>query len=68
MATAAVLIVAGDQVPVMPGIFVELAGKIGAELFWHIGLMPVNVGVICGLILMSTEILAAHCPTLGVKV
>ena len=44
--TVAVLIVAGDQVPVIAGVLVELAGNAGAVLFWHSEPIAVNVGLI----------------------
>ena len=42
----AVLIAAGAQVPVIPSI--EAAGSEGAGVFWQIGPIAANVGVISG--------------------
>ena len=58
--TLAVLIVAGDHVPVIAGVFVELAGKAGAALFWHSGAIAVNVGVMLLVILTIIVVVAAH--------
>ena len=58
--TLAVLIVAGDHVPVIVGVFVELAGKAGAALFWHSGAIAVNVGVMLLVILTIIVVVAAH--------
>ena len=58
--TVAVLIVAGDHVPVIAGEFVELAGNTGAILFWHSGPIAVNVGVIWPVTIISIVVVAAH--------
>ena len=61
----AILLTAGDQVPVMP--LVEVAGRVK--------LLPVQIGPTCvkaGAILELTVtvivVVVAHCPALGVKV
>ena len=56
--TAAVLIAAGDQVPVMP--FAEVNGKTGAVLFWHSGPIRAKVGVMLVVIVTSIVIPTAH--------
>ena len=61
-----VLIVAGLHVPGMP--LLDVAGKVGAALFWQSDPIAVNVGVICGLIVMLNVAVIAHCPAEGVKV
>ena len=60
------LIVAGLHVPVMP--LVDVVGNAGAVLFWQIGAKVLNVGVICGLMVMLNDPFIAHWPALGVKV
>ena len=60
------LIVAGLHVPVMP--LVEVAGNVGAVLFWHSGPIAVNVGVICGSMVMLSVAMIAHSPLAGVNV
>ena len=55
---AEVLIVAGFQVPVIP--LVEVAGRAGAEEFWHRGPIWVNAGVIEVVITISIVVEAAH--------
>ena len=62
----AVLIVAGLQVPVMP--LLDVAGNVGAVLFWHSGPIAVNDGVICGSTTMVNVASIAHCPADGVNV
>jgi len=62
----AVLIVAGLHVPAMP--LFEVAGNVGAVLFWQSGPICVNVGVICALIVMLSDAVVAHCPADGVNV
>jgi hypothetical protein len=61
-----VLIVAGLHVPVIP--FVDVVGSDGAVLFWHNGPIAVNVGVSCGLIVMLSDAVVAHCPADGVNI
>ena len=56
--TVAVLIVAGDQVPVIP--FVDVANKAGAALFRHSDPIAVNVGVTCPVITISIVDVVAH--------
>jgi hypothetical protein len=53
-----VLIVAGLQVPEIP--LLEVPDSDGATLFWHKGPICVNVGVICGLIVMLSIAEVAH--------
>ena len=62
----AVLIVAGLHVPGIP--LFDVVGNVGAALFWHTGPIAVNVGVICGSIVMLSVAVIAHCPTDGVNV
>jgi hypothetical protein len=57
---AAVLIVAGFHVPVMAGVFIELAGSAGAVEFWHNGPICVNVGIIEGVTTISIVAVVAH--------
>jgi hypothetical protein len=64
----AVLMVAGFHVPVIAGIFIELAGSAGAVEFWHNGPIAVNVGVMFGLTVIVNVFDVAHCPVFGVKV
>ena len=54
------MIVAGLHVPVIDGVFIELAGKAGAALFWHSGAIAVNVGVTCPAIPIAIVAVAAH--------
>src|SRR4030095_5866057 len=63
---AAVLMVAGLHVPVMP--LVDVPGNAGAVLFWQSGPTCVNAGVICVVITTSIVAVAAHWPAVGVKV
>ena len=58
--TTAVLIVAGLYVPVMAGVFVELAGNNGATLFRHSGPIASNVGVILFVTSISKVAEVAH--------
>jgi hypothetical protein len=55
-----VLIEAGLQVPVMAGIFEELAGNDGATEFWQRGPIWVNVGVILEVIRILMVAVVAH--------
>jgi hypothetical protein len=64
----AVLIVAGLQVPVIAGRFVELNGNDGAVEFRHNGPICVRVGVILVDTTISIVVGAAHWPAIGVKV
>jgi hypothetical protein len=61
-----VLIVAGLHVPLMP--LFDVAGSVGAVAFWQSDPIAVNVGVICGLIVMLSVAGIAHCPADGVNV
>ena len=60
------LIVAGLHVPAMP--LLDVVGNAGALEFWQSGPIVLNVGVICGLIVMLNDPFIAHWPALGVKV
>ena len=60
VATARVLIVAGDQVPVIAGILLELVGKAGAILFNSNGPIELKVGVMLPVIVISTVTAVAH--------
>ena len=64
---AAVLIVAGLQVPAIAGLLVELTGNEGAVLFWH-SPNAVKIGMIWVAIVISMVVAEAHCPAAGVKV
>jgi len=61
-----VLMVAGLHVPPMP--LLDVAGNVGAVLFWHSGPIAVNVGVTCGFTVMLSVAVTAHCPAAGVNV
>ena len=62
----AVLLRAGDQVPVMPSLDVPGSGfKVPPE---QIGATAVNVGVTLGLTVTVNVVVVAHCPTVGVNV
>ena len=52
----------------MAGVFVELPGNDGAELFWHRGPICVKVGVTEVVTVISIVVPAAHWPDAGVKV
>jgi len=58
--TAAVLIIAGDHVPVMAGVLVELVESVGAALFWHSGPIAAKVGVMLLVIVISSVAVTAH--------
>ena len=62
----AVRLVAGLHVPVMP--LLDVAGNVGAVLFWQSGPIAVNDGVICGLMVTLSVVVVAHSPAAGVKV
>jgi len=62
----AVLMVAGLHVPLTP--LVDVAGNVGAVLFWHSGPIALNVGVICGSIVTLSVAVIAHWPAFGVNV
>ena len=62
----AVLLSAGDQLPVMPSLdVVGNAFKVPPE---QIGATALNVGVDCGFTVTVNVVVAAHCPAFGVKV
>jgi len=46
----------------------DVVGNEGALEFWQSGPIAVNVGVICGLTVMLSVAVVAHCPADGVKV
>ena len=58
--TAAVLIVAGNHVPVMAGVLVELVESVGAVLFWQSGPIGAKVGVMLLVIVISSVTTLAH--------
>lgn len=62
----AVLLMAGDQIPVIP--FVEVVGKGAIAVPVQTGGTALKVGVAIGLTLIVRLPLTAHCPLLGVKV
>jgi hypothetical protein len=62
----AVLLGAGDHVPVIP--LVEVVGSVGNVVLIQIGLIAVKVGVTKGVIVILSVVGFAHCPALGVKV
>ena len=62
----AVLLNAGDHVPVMP--LLEVVGNVIAGVPLHIAGMAVKVGVIWLVITMSMVTTAPHCPASGVNV
>ena len=54
----AVLLIAGDQVPVMP--FVEVVGNAGTEAPLQYGPTAANVGVTFGVMVMVSVAVVAH--------
>ena len=60
--------IAGLQVPVIAGLFVEVVGNAGMDAPAQYGPTAVNVGVTFGLITMSSVVVTAHCPADGVNV
>ena len=62
----AVLLKAGDQVPVIP--LFEVVGKVGAAAPLHIAGMAVKTGVIWFVITISIVAVVAHWPAVGVNV
>jgi hypothetical protein len=64
--TADVLMVAGDQVPVIP--LLELVGRRPGVAFKQYGPNCVNVGVILGVTVTVIVVITAHWPALGVNV
>ena len=62
----AVLLSAGDQVPVMPSL--EVVGNAASVAPEQIGATAANVGRMFGLTVMVNVAIVAHSPTVGVKV
>ena len=62
----AVLLSAGDQVPVMPSL--EVVGNAASVAPEQIGATALNVGRMFGLTVMVKVAIVAHCPAVGVKV
>ena len=60
VATARVLIVAGDHVPVIDGILLELVGKAGAVLLSSNGPIAAKVGVMLLVVVISMVTAVAH--------
>jgi hypothetical protein len=58
--------VAGLHVPVTP--LLDVAGNVGAVLFWQSGPIAVNVGTVCASTVMLSVVVVAHCPLSGVNV
>ena len=64
-----VLLTAGDQVPVIAGVFIELVGKTGAVVPEQIAETAVKVGVTLGVTVTVKVVVAkAQSPAVGVKV
>ena len=62
----AVLLSAGDQVPVMPSL--DVRGNAASVAPEQIGATAVNVGRMFGLTTIVSVVVVAHCPAVGVKV
>ena len=62
----AVLFSAGDHEPVMPSL--DVVGSAFNEPPEQIGATAVNVGVMFGLTVITSVVVVAHCPAVGVKV
>ena len=62
----AVLLRAGDHVPVMPSL--EVRGSAFNVAPSQIGATALNVGVTLGLTVIVKVVVVAHCPAVGVKV
>ena len=60
------LIVAGDQVPVIP--LFEVVGKAGAVAPEHIAVGNENIGVVVVPTTTFNVKVDAHCPAVGVKI
>ena len=60
--------VAGLQVPVMAGLFLELAGKTGGVEFRHKGPICKKEGFISEFTVIFMVVVLPHCPGSGVKV
>jgi hypothetical protein len=63
----AVLLAAGDQVPVIAGELVEVVGSVNVAPE-QIGPGLVNVGVTFGFTVTAMVVVFAHCPAVGVNV
>lgn len=62
----AVLLIAGDQVPVIP--LVEVVGKAGMVAPLQYGPTAANAGVMLGFMVIVKVVVVAHWPAVGVKV
>ena len=62
----AVVLIAGDQVPVIP--LFDVRGRADRFSPWHIGATAVKVGTIEVFTVTVIFAVLAHCPTDGVKV
>ena len=62
----AVLLIAGDHVPVI--LLLEVVGNAAKASPLQIGATAVKVGVTFGLTVMVMVVVVAHCPEVGVKV
>ena len=62
----AVVLIAGDQVPVIP--LFEVRGSADRVSPWHIGATVVKVGTIGVVTIIVMVAVLAHCPVPGVKV
>mgnify|MGYP003394261614 FL=1 len=63
----AVLFIAGDQVPIIAVLLVDVVGNVKV---WpeQIGAIGVNVGVVLGFTTTVIVVVVAHCPAVGVNV
>jgi len=61
-----VLLIEGDQLPVMP--LVEVVGNAGTLAPLQYGPTDANVGVTFGVIVIVSVVVVAHCPAVGVNV
>ena len=57
---------AGDQVPVIP--LFDVVGNADNAAPLQIGVTAVKVGVTFGVTVISSVVVVAHCPAVGVKV
>ena len=64
----AVLFKAGDHVPIIGGMLLELVGNGAKTSPIHIGATAVNSGVILGFTVIVMLAVLAHCPKVGVNV
>ena len=62
----AMLLIAGDHVPLIP--FVEVVGNAANAAPEQIGATAAKVGVVLGLTVIVKVVVAAHCPAVGVNV